>query len=162
MSNKLFPSFKDNPAAAMSSLVVVTLLLAVVPFFAGHFGNAWVRIIDFALLYVMLALGLNIVVGFAGLLDLGYIAFYAVGAYIWALLASPHFGERWARHWLDVVRFGESQGFEYDKIRDNAWHYRDYVIQAFNDDKPYDRFMMEQVAGDVLEPVTTGGKTKGK
>jgi len=90
MSNKLFPSFKDNPAAAMSSLVVVTLLLAVVPFFAGHFGNAWVRIIDFALLYVMLALGLNIVVGFAGLLDLGYIAFYAVGAYLYALLASPH------------------------------------------------------------------------
>jgi len=87
---KLFPSFKDNPAGAMSAMVVVTLLLAVVPFFAGHFGNAWVRIIDFALLYVMLALGLNIVVGFAGLLDLGYIAFYAVGAYLYGLLASPH------------------------------------------------------------------------
>ena len=70
------------------------------------------------------------------------------------LLASPHYGERWGRHWLDVARFTESQGFEYDRIRDNAWHYRDYVIKSFNDDKPYDRFMKEQVAGDVMEPVT--------
>ncbi|MGB0126887.1 MAG: ABC transporter ATP-binding protein [Rhodocyclaceae bacterium] len=61
------------------------------PFVVGHaFGNSWVRVIDFALLYIMLALGLNIVVGFAGLLDLGYIAFYAVGAYLYALLSSPH------------------------------------------------------------------------
>ncbi|MGE5338602.1 MAG: ABC transporter permease subunit, partial [Gemmatimonadota bacterium] len=60
------------------------------PFVAGYFGNAWVRALAFAALYVMLALGLNIVVGFAGLLDLGYIAFYAVGAYMYALLASPH------------------------------------------------------------------------
>jgi hypothetical protein len=66
------------------------------------------------------------------------------------LLASSHHGERWARHWLDVVRFGESQGFEYDRIREHAWRYRDYVIQAFNDDKPYDRFIREQLAGDVL------------
>src|SRR5262245_18387053 len=58
------------------------------------FGNAWMRMLDLALLYIMLALGLNVVVGFAGLLDLGYIAFYAVGAYIYALLASPHFGMR--------------------------------------------------------------------
>ncbi|MBH9710640.1 ABC transporter permease subunit, partial [Burkholderia contaminans] len=58
----------------------------------GMAGQSWVRILNFALLYVMLSLGLNIVVGFAGLLDLGYIAFYAVGAYTWALLASPHFG----------------------------------------------------------------------
>jgi mono/diheme cytochrome c family protein len=71
------------------------------------------------------------------------------------LLASPHYGERWGRHWLDIARFTESQGFEYDRIRDNAWPYRDYVINAFNDDKPYDRFVMEQVAGDVLEPVTS-------
>ena len=71
------------------------------------------------------------------------------------LLGSPHYGERWARHWLDVARYTESQGFEYDKLRDNAWHYRDYVIKSFNDDKPYDRFMKEQVAGDVLEPVTS-------
>jgi hypothetical protein len=68
------------------------------------------------------------------------------------LLQSPQYGERWARHWLDVVRYTESQGFEYDKLRDNAWHYRDYVIRSFNEDKPYDRFMKEQVAGDVLYP----------
>ncbi|HKY03225.1 MAG TPA: ABC transporter ATP-binding protein [Burkholderiales bacterium] len=73
------------------ALIAIALLL--VPFVAGHAGGpAWVRIIDFALLYILLALGLNIVVGFAGLLDLGYIAFYAVGAYVYALLASPHFG----------------------------------------------------------------------
>jgi len=67
--------------------------LAVLPFAVdGAFGRTWVRIVDFALIYAMLALGLNIVVGFAGLLDLGYIAFYAVGAYTWALLASPQFG----------------------------------------------------------------------
>ncbi len=73
------------------------------------------------------------------------------------LLASPHYGERWGRHWLDVARFTESQGFEYDKLRPNAWHYRDYVINSFNGDKPYDQFMREQVAGDVLEPVTRDG-----
>jgi hypothetical protein len=73
------------------------------------------------------------------------------------LLASPHYGERWGRHWLDVARFGESQGFERDKIRDHAWRYRDYVIQTFNDDKPYDRFIKEQVAGDQLTPVTRQG-----
>ena len=73
------------------------------------------------------------------------------------LLASPQYGERWGRHWLDVARYTESQGFEYDRIRDNAWQYRDYVIKSFNDDKPYDRFMKEQVAGDVIEPVTTEG-----
>ncbi len=73
------------------------------------------------------------------------------------LLASPRYGERWGRHWLDVARYTESQGFEYDKLRDHAWHYRDYVIKSFNDDKPYDRFMKEQIAGDVLEPVTGEG-----
>lgn len=67
-------------------------VLAVLPFVLGMAGQSWVRTLNFALLYVMLALGLNVVVGFAGLLDLGYIAFYAVGAYVWALLASPHFG----------------------------------------------------------------------
>ena len=72
-------------------------------------------------------------------------------------LASPRYGERWARHWLDVVRYTESQGFEYDKLRDNAWHYRDYVIRSFNEDKPYDRFMKEQIAGDVLAPDTSEG-----
>jgi ABC-type branched-subunit amino acid transport system permease subunit len=64
---------------------VLGLVLVLFPFVAANFGNSWVRIIDFALLYIMLALGLNIVVGFAGLLDLGYIAFYAVGAYLAAL-----------------------------------------------------------------------------
>jgi mono/diheme cytochrome c family protein len=65
-------------------------------------------------------------------------------------LASPHFGERWARHWLDVVRFAESHGFEMNHERPTAWPYRDYVIQSFNSDKPYDRFIREQLAGDVL------------
>jgi hypothetical protein len=73
------------------------------------------------------------------------------------LLASPRYGERWGRHWLDVVRFGESQGFERDKPRDHAWRYRDYVIDALNADKPYDRFVKEQIAGDVLAPVTPEG-----
>ncbi len=72
------------------------LLLAAMPWIVtAGFGNTWLRILNFALLYVMLALGLNIVVGFAGLLDMGYIAFYAVGAYLWALLASPQFGLHW-------------------------------------------------------------------
>ena len=70
----------------------MALALALLPFVAALAGQAWVRILNFAMLYIMLALGLNIVVGFAGLLDLGYIAFYAVGAYVYALLASPHFG----------------------------------------------------------------------
>ncbi len=73
-------------------LVLLGVTLAILPFVLGMVGQSWVRTLNFALLYVMLALGLNIVVGFAGLLDLGYIAFYAVGAYAWALLASPHFG----------------------------------------------------------------------
>lgn len=63
------------------------------------------------------------------------------------LLASPHYGERWARHWLDVVRFGESNGFERDLPRLNAWHYRDWVIGAFNEDLPYSEFVRRQIAG---------------
>ncbi len=83
-----------KPRSALGiGLIVVALLL--LPFVAASGGQAWVRIVDFAILYIFLALGLNIVVGFAGLLDLGYIAFYAVGAYIWAFLASPHFGLHW-------------------------------------------------------------------
>ena len=81
----------------------------------------------------------------------------AVERLIDRLLASPHYGERWGRHWLDVARFGESQGYERDKIRDHAWRYRDYVIRSFNDDKPYPQFVKEQLAGDVLEPVTHDG-----
>jgi mono/diheme cytochrome c family protein len=68
------------------------------------------------------------------------------------LLASPHYGERWARHWLDLVRFGESQGFERNKFRPSAWKYRDFVVEAFNADMPYDRFVRWQLAGDVLQP----------
>lgn len=66
------------------------------------------------------------------------------------LLASPHYGEQWGRHWLDVARFGESKGFEQNHLVNNLWAYRDYVIQSFNDDKPFDRFMIEQLAGDVV------------
>jgi branched-chain amino acid transport system permease protein len=80
---------------AQFGAALVAAALIVAPFAVGHFGNAWVRVLDFAALYIMLALGLNIVVGFAGLLDLGYIAVYAVGAYLYALLASPHFGLHW-------------------------------------------------------------------
>lgn len=68
------------------------------------------------------------------------------------LLMSPRYGERWARHWLDVVRYADTCGYDKDKLRPNAWPYRDYVIRAFNDDKPYSRFVQEQVAGDVLYP----------
>ncbi|MBI4984551.1 MAG: ABC transporter ATP-binding protein [Rhodocyclales bacterium] len=86
---------EEKKKAQLGGLLIAAVLL-VAPFVAGlGFGNAWVRVLDFAALYVMLALGLNIVVGFAGLLDLGYIAFYAVGAYLYALLASPHFGLHW-------------------------------------------------------------------
>ncbi len=73
------------------------------------------------------------------------------------LLASSHYGERWGRHWLDIARYTESQGFEYDRLRENAWHYRDYVIKSLNDDKPYTQFMKEQIAGDAIEPVTKAG-----
>ena len=66
------------------------------------------------------------------------------------LLASPRYGERWAQHWLDVVRFAESDGFEYDRYRPGMWRYRDYVITAIQNDKPYDRFVLEQLAGDLL------------
>jgi hypothetical protein len=73
------------------------------------------------------------------------------------LLNSRHYGEKWARHWLDVVRFADSNGFETNHERLHAWRYRDYVIDAFNHDKPYDRFMLEQIAGDTVgEDVATG------
>ena len=70
------------------------------------------------------------------------------------LLASPHYGERWGRHWLDVARYADSGGFEMDFDRPNAWRYRDYVISAFNRDKPYNQFLREQIAGDELDYVT--------
>lgn len=68
------------------------------------------------------------------------------------LLASPHYGERYGRFWLDIARFGESHGYEYDNLRDNAWPYRDYVVRALNEDVPYDRFLTEQIAGDAISP----------
>jgi len=73
------------------------------------------------------------------------------------LLASPRYGERWARHWLDVVHYGDTHGYDKDKRRDNAWPYRDYVIRALNEDRPYSRFLQEQVAGDILFPNTADG-----
>ena len=73
------------------------------------------------------------------------------------LLASPRYGERWGRHWLDVVHYGESHGYDKDKPRMNAWPYRDYVIRSLNNDKPYSRFVQEQLAGDVLNPDSPEG-----
>ncbi len=70
------------------------------------------------------------------------------------LLASPHFGERQARHWLDIVHYADTHGFERDQLRPNAWRYRDYVIESFNADKPYDQFIKEQIAGDLLPKPT--------
>ena len=68
------------------------------------------------------------------------------------LLASPRYGERWARHWLDLARYADSEGFKSDETRPNVWRYRDYVINSLNSDKPYDRFVKEQIAGDELYP----------
>jgi mono/diheme cytochrome c family protein len=73
------------------------------------------------------------------------------------LLDSPRYGERWARHWLDVVHYGDTHGYDKDKPRPHAWPYRDYVIRALNADKPYARFVEEQVAGDILAPYTADG-----
>jgi mono/diheme cytochrome c family protein len=68
------------------------------------------------------------------------------------LLASPHYGERWARHWLDIAHYADTHGFERDQLRPNAWRYRDWVIKALNADLPYDEFLRRQIAGDVLAP----------
>lgn len=68
------------------------------------------------------------------------------------LLASPAFGEKWAQHWLDLARYAETHGYDKDKLRNQAWPFRDYVIRSFNTDKPFDRFVKEQIAGDVLYP----------
>jgi len=75
------------------------------------------------------------------------------------LLASEAYGERWARHWLDVVHYADTHGYDKDKPRPNAWPYRDYVIRSFNEDKPYFRFVEEQIAGDVIYPDTMDGVT---
>jgi branched-chain amino acid transport system permease protein len=93
MSNAIHPlfDFRRHPRAAWIGVTLVGIVLVVLPFALAGIGTAWVRITNLAILFVLLSLGLNIVVGFAGLLDLGYIAFYAVGAYTYAVLASPHF-----------------------------------------------------------------------
>src|SRR5690606_1223384 len=72
------------------------------------------------------------------------------------LLASPHYGERYAQHWLDLARFAETGGFEHDNVRPLAWKYRDWVIDALNQDLPYDEFLQLQIAGDVLRPDDEG------
>ncbi len=87
--------WKRHPTAPWVGAAIVALALLALPFALAAVGTAWVRITNLAILFVFLSLGLNIVVGFAGLLDLGYVAFYAVGAYVYALLASPHFGIHW-------------------------------------------------------------------
>ncbi|MDX2154659.1 MAG: DUF1553 domain-containing protein [Bryobacteraceae bacterium] len=84
-----------------------------------------------------------------------YLADRAPGAYerlVDRLLASPRYGERWALKWLDVVRYADTNGFELDAERPHAWRYRDYVVRSFNDDKPFNRFLMEQIAGDEWKP----------
>jgi hypothetical protein len=75
------------------------------------------------------------------------------------LLASPRYGEKWGRHWLDLARYGDTAGFEQDPYLLLAWRYRDYVIKSFNDDKPYDRFVKEQIAGDELYPADPDART---
>ncbi|HAH98822.1 MAG TPA: hypothetical protein DCO70_05760, partial [Verrucomicrobiales bacterium] len=79
-------------------------------------------------------------------------SFAATSQLIDRLLSSPRYGERWARHWMDVVHYAETHGHDEDAIRENAWPYRDYLIESFNHDKPYARFVREQIAGDVLSP----------
>ena len=71
------------------------------------------------------------------------------------MLASPHFGERWGRHWLDLARYADSFGYERDDVRPNAWRYRDWVIRSINANQPYHQFIIEQVAGDLLPEATT-------
>jgi hypothetical protein len=88
-------------------------------------------------------------------------AFVADGDYerlVDRLLASPHFGERWGRHWLDLARYADSDGYEVDNPRPHAWHWRDWVIRAVNEDLPFDRFTIEQLAGDLLPGATPGQK----
>src|SRR5262245_5080953 len=96
MIDEALARWRKHPAALAVGVALLAIALTALPFvLAANFGTTWVRITNLAILYIFLALGLNIVVGFAGLLDLGYIAFYAVGAYVYALLASPHFDVHW-------------------------------------------------------------------
>jgi len=105
---------------------------------------AWLRRVTFDL--TGLPPGPGEVLAFAGDASPG-----AFGRVVERLLASPHYGERWGRHWLDVVRFAESHGYETNQLRPAAWPYRDYVVRAFNTDVPFPRFVEEQFAGDAVE-----------
>ncbi|MGL6073783.1 MAG: PSD1 and planctomycete cytochrome C domain-containing protein [Fimbriiglobus sp.] len=92
--------------------------------------------------------------------DLQFVEKQGIEMYVDRLLASPHFGERWARHWMDLVRYAESCGHEYDYEFEGAWRYRDYLVRAFNTDLPYDRFVREHVAGDLLPPRVVNGRSE--
>lgn len=83
----------------------------------------------------------------------------AYGRLVNTLLASPHYGEKWARHWLDLARYADSDGYEQDGIRPHAWRYRDWVIHALNRNMPFDRFTIEQIAGDLLPQATLEQRT---
>jgi len=120
---------QHKPRQAYASMAVVLIGLLIFPFVAAQYGNSWVRIIDMALLYIMLALGLNIVVGFAGLLDLGYIAFFAVGAYLTGLLASPQFAALLESVVNQYPVFGEALvALMGPEIRDNGIHLSVWLI----------------------------------
>ena len=120
---------KENPRKAYASLILIAIVAIAFPFIAANFGNSWVRIMNFALLYIMLALGLNIVVGFAGLLDLGYIAFYAVGAYMVGLLASPQFAVVLESFVNEYPVVGNSLVWLFgEEIRQNGIHLSVWII----------------------------------
>ena len=80
--------------------------------------------------------------------------------YVDSLIASPHFGERWAQHWMDLVRYADSCGHEYDYEFEGAWRYRDYLVRAFNADLPFDQFTKEHIAGDLLSPRIKDGRNE--
>ena len=84
----------------------------------------------------------------------------AIATLVDKLLASPHYGERWARHWLDIVHYADTHGFERDQLRPNAWRYRDYLLRALNDDLPYNQFVIEHIADEFTSvcPVTNSSK----
>jgi len=120
---------QHQPRKARINMALLLVLMIAFPFFAAQYGNSWVRIIDLALLYIMLALGLNIVVGFAGLLDLGYIAFFAVGAYLVGLFASPQFAALLESLVYNYPALGESLTALFgDDIRQNGIHLSVWAI----------------------------------
>lgn len=120
---------QHQPQRARINMALLLALMIAFPFFASQYGNSWVRIIDLALLYIMLALGLNIVVGFAGLLDLGYIAFFAVGAYLTGLFASPQFAALLESLVYNYPALGEGLATLFgEEIRQNGIHLSVWAI----------------------------------